>query len=132
MPAVGLAFGSFGAISITGSLGNRKSILLANLIGIVGVGVSIIENIFAICIGRLIFGFSVGVLQVAGTSFVIETVPGQLMSIFGPLINININTGILIGTFMGLIIPQDSSDPDYMTSQAWRIVFAFPWLLQFL
>lgn len=114
---------------ITNALGYRKSIILANLIGIVAIGVTLIEKVVAICVGRFFFGLSIGILQMAGTSFVIETVPGKLMGVFGPLINIGINTGILIGTFMGLIIPQDDTSPDFMTSQSWRYVFAAPWAL---
>lgn len=116
MPAIGLAFGSFAALPITKALGYRKSLILANVIGLASVGGSLIEKIVFICVGRFFFGLSIGILQVAGTSFLIETVPSKLMGIFGPLINVNINTGILLGTFMGLIIPHDSSSSDFLTS----------------
>lgn len=60
MPSVGQAFGSFGAIKIAGALGHRKSLLLANLIAAIGVGITLIANLYAINVGRFLLGFSMG------------------------------------------------------------------------
>ena len=55
--------------------------------------------------------------------------PGQLMGVFGPMINIQLNIGVMLGTLMGLIIPSDSTEKGYLDSQSWRLVFGFPLIL---
>ena len=78
-----------------------------------------------ICIGRLIFGFSVGVLQVVGPAFTFETMPSSMMGLCGPYMNVLINMGILIGSMMSLTVPSQDAD-DYLTSESWRFVFGVP------
>ena len=42
-----------------------------------------------------------------------------------------INIGIFTGSLIAYVVPTDSNDPNYMSSNAWRIVFGFPLILQF-
>ena len=70
-----------------------------------------------------------GQVQFSGPCYVFETMPGQLMGVFGPMINIQLNIGVMLGTLMGLIIPSDSTEEGYLDSQSWRFVFGFPLIL---
>lgn len=72
---VGLACGSFASLSLMNRVGKRRSLIFANCIGAIGVAFTLVKNIYFICIGRIILGASVGVLQVVGPSYIIETVP---------------------------------------------------------
>jgi len=49
-----------------------------NLISIIGCVVKCIENLYAICLGRFIFGFAIGVYSVAVPRILEETIPNHL------------------------------------------------------
>ena len=54
------------------------------------------------------------------------------MVVFGPFINIIINFGIFLASVLAYVIPQEDTDPGYMTSNAWRIMFGAPLVFQVL
>ena len=60
------------------------------------------------------------------------SVPSDLMVVFGPFINIIINFGIFLASVLAYVIPQEDTDPGYMTSNAWRIMFGAPLVFQVL
>ena len=111
------------------AFGKRKTLIWVNLLGLGGVLITLVQNLITICAGRLIFGFSVGVLQVVGTSFLVETMPSSMMGFCGPYVNILINVGILVGSIMALAIPTVDS-ADFLGSESWRYIFAAPALMQ--
>ena len=67
------------------SLGRKNSFLISSLFCIVGCSITLVENITAILIGRVIWGYGVGVLSVNISRFIEETVPAFLLSLFGPI-----------------------------------------------
>lgn len=57
---LGLAFGSISGGKII-SYGRKKAVIISSIIGIIGVGCTMITNISLILIGRLIYGYSTGI-----------------------------------------------------------------------
>lgn len=66
-------------------LGRRAAFLIACMVGIVGVSITMIERIPFILLGRLIYGFSCGLISICVPRFIEETVPNQLNPIFSPI-----------------------------------------------
>jgi len=95
------------------------------MIGAVGVAISLYQSLYTFIVGRFIYGFSIGVLQAIAPRFLLSTVPEETTALYGPMINVIIRSGTFIGNVMALMIPVET-DPDYETSNAWRIMFAFP------
>ena len=42
-------------------IGRRKTMLLMNVVGIVGVAMTLIENLYMLLFGRVIYGLAIGV-----------------------------------------------------------------------
>ena len=53
------------------------SLIIANLIGAVGVAITLYQNLYTFIIGRLIYGFTIGVIQAIAPRFVLSTVPEE-------------------------------------------------------
>lgn len=79
-----------------------------------------------IVIGRLIYGFSAGVLVTACPKIVGETIPSTHIDYgYGISTNIGINLFVMISLLCGLIVPKDGT-PELKTSSNWRIVYLIP------
>ena len=59
---VGLAFGAFFAANLMARFGKKRSLLIGNVIGLVGVIITLFQFFWTFVIGRMIFGFGVGIL----------------------------------------------------------------------
>ena len=67
--------------------GRRKSQFVCFAIGIVGVGICIIKNVYAFIVGKLLFGLSVGLISSTCPRFVEEMVPYHLFDFIAPIFN---------------------------------------------
>lgn len=81
---LGLAIGAIMGGKFIG-IGRLKCFIISSLIGSAGVGVTLIENIGTILAGRVVYGFSIGILSVNIPRYVEETVPSHLLSVFAPI-----------------------------------------------
>lgn len=63
-------------------MGRKKTFIMANLIGFLGLSIQMIEKIPAILIGRLIYGVGCGLMSIVGPRFVEETVPDHLLPVY--------------------------------------------------
>ena len=78
------------------------------MIGILACGISVIDNFWIICLGRLLHGFVAGVLCTAAPQMIGETVPAHLMDYgFGVSTNVIIMVGVMICMLLGIGIPDD-------------------------
>ena len=92
------------------SNGRRKAVIIFDILAIIGSLMSVITNFYVIVIGRLIFGFSAGVLATACPKIVEETIPANYMDYgYGVSTNIGINVFVMISLLSGLIIPSDEA-----------------------
>jgi MFS family permease len=85
--------------------GRRKTILVFNIISIISLCTTLILRIPAITIGKFVFGFSSGVINVAGPKMLEETVPEELLGAFGIATNAYICLGIGLATIVGAGLP---------------------------
>ena len=104
------------------------TILVFNILSILGTCTSLIEKLASIVIGKFIFGFSVGVLNVAGPKMLDETVPVDLLGAFGIATNVYICFGIGLATLIGVGLPKDGDIEGYIQDDFWRVVYGFPLL----
>ena len=125
---VGNAIGAMSSGQLT-SLGRWKGIMLANILCLVGNGISMAINFPCLMIGRFIFGTAAGQFQFFCSKFIIEITPTEIRGPLGGLIQLFINTGILIAFSIGFEFPHPE---DYSTSKLKRFVyeaFALPMAL---
>lgn len=109
--------------------GRRKTVILVNIVCAFAVIPTMILNIYAICAGRLVFGFFAGIYQVAVPRMIEETVPLHLLPIFGTVTNLAVNGGKMLSIVIGGGIPSSSDKEASKHTNYWRFVFAVPWIL---
>ena len=91
--------------------GRRRSVLIFDVLGLLGSALSLIPNFYVILLGRLLYGFAAGVLVTACPKIVEETVPSTIMDNgYGISTNLGINLFVMFSLLGGLIIPSDSAE----------------------
>jgi len=104
MTAVGLGIGSFfGGFLV--SKGKREMIIMMNIIGAIGTSITLIDDFYAIIIGKAVFAIATGVLLVAAPLMLEETIPVQATGFYGSFTNIFVVLGLSTMMFMAGIIP---------------------------
>lgn len=114
---------------LSGSLikyGRRPALILSAFIGIVGTAITTYENFWAIIIGRLIYGFSVGIIAIAMPRLMEETVPGYLTGFYGGLYCLSFATATLMAYAMAVFLPKDTDTEALAESNIPNVVMGFP------
>ena len=73
---------------------------------------TLILNFWTIVIGKLLFSFAAGIILIAVNVYMDETIPRQLQSRFGIILNFGIITGILFELTLGLVFPDIDTEPE--------------------
>ena len=89
---VGIMIGTFTANLIVPK-GRRKTILISQIIAIVGGLMSFILNVWILLIARIIYGIATGIAVVAVVLYFSETIPASRTGRYGFTINLGIVTG---------------------------------------
>jgi MFS family permease len=101
-----------GAGSLAGGLiikiGRRRTLLIFNVLSIFAISLTCFLNVNMIIVGKLLFGFTSGVLNIAAPSMLDETVPIYKLKVFGLATNAYICLGITLAMIMGLGFPEES------------------------
>ena len=102
--------------------------MLANVILIIGVSITLINNFILLCIGRFIYGVSVGAFSVFCPKYIAETAPVEIKGPAGALTQVCITFGILVAFTVGLGIGDvDEQEEDSFAIQYyWYILFSLP------
>ena len=109
--------------------------ILSAFIGIVGTGITIYENFWAILIGRLIYGFSVGIIAIAMPRLMEETVPSSLVGFYGGLYCLSFATATLLAYALAVFLPKDSDIEALKETKMTYVIFGLPivfYILQLL
>jgi len=129
----GAAIGALcsGAIAF---IGRWKCLLIANLILVIGVILTLVNEFWALCVGRFIYGISVGSFSVFCPLFIAEISPIEVNGPAGALSQISVTFGILLAFLIGLGIGDvDDDDIDsFEIQQYWYIIFTIPLGIAFL
>merc|ERR1711990_213552 len=100
--------------------GRRSTIINFNILGLIGSAMSIVMNFYVICAGRVLLGFTCGVLLCATPKSLDEVIPNKLTGVFGTSTNIMINISFLILMILANYMPDEKSL--LMTNKFWMIL----------
>ena len=106
--------------------GRRQALILSAFIGIVGTAITVYENFWAILIGRLIYGFSVGIIAIAMPRLMEETVPGPLVGFYGGLYCLSFATATLLAYMLAVFLPKDSDKEALKETHVTNVIFGLP------
>lgn len=94
-------------------LGKWNCIMIANGLLVFGVSLTLINEFWVLCVGRVFYGISVGGFSVYCPKFISEITPTEIKGPAGALTQITITFGILVAFTIGLGIGDvDQDDQD--------------------
>jgi len=89
--------------------GRKRIVTLFNWIGIVGCALSLVPNMYVLCIGRTIYGFASGVMVVAAPKILNETIPSHVLDNgYSCSTNLCLNVFILLSMLLSAGMPNDT------------------------
>ena len=84
--------------------------MLSNFVLVIGVSLTLINQFWVLCLGRFIYGISIGAFSVFCPKYIAETSPVEIKGPAGALTAVSISFGILIAFCVGLGIGDVNSD----------------------
>ena len=118
----GLIIGSFAVGPLLKVISRRSVIILTSLICALAVLPTIILNLWAILLGKFIFGLAAGGLIVASSIYMNETIPAEHSSTFGFAINFGVISGIMLCLLIGAGLPDPADDPQAAKDDSFYMV----------
>ena len=114
--------------------GRRKWLFVFGTVAIIGTGMTLVEEIWTIIVGRFIHGCTIPIFMAIVTRMYDETVPQHLLSGFGNYTNISYNVGLMLVMLAGLGLPQGTklSDDELRGDQFWRVCYGMPIVINLL
>ena len=107
---LGMTIGAVGGGALM-KIGRRKAILITCVVGLAGNLVTMNLSYWNLIIGRVLFGFSVGLFSSICPRFNEETIPAHLFDTLGPTFSFSQTTGTLFAYFFGALIPANDDIP---------------------
>ena len=114
------------------ALGRHRVLILAAIIGIIGVGITLILDIKIILTGRVLYGISTGLIAVAMPRYMDEVLPPTMMGLYGGLYCFSFAIATIIAYLLALGLPDDKN-PDgsdniegLTNDHFWRVIFGLP------
>jgi len=88
-------------------------------------------HVWTLCLGRLLYGFAAGHLNIIMAKSINETIPASVRGQFGIATNAYLRVGIMLIFFPGIILPDE---PQEMVDDniRWRIIFSVPFWVAIL
>ena len=86
--------------------GRRKVLIISAYIGIIGAAITIYQRVWSIILGRLFYGFSVGMISVAMPRLMEETVPSKFVGFYGGLYCLSFAIATLIAFALAVFLPK--------------------------
>ena len=83
-------------------------------------------NINSILVGKFLFGFTSGVINIAAPKMLDETVPTYMLKVFGLATNAYICLGITLAMVIGFGFPNENDLEAMKVDEFWRVVFGLP------
>ena len=117
------------AAGLTGTLiksGRRRVLIWSAYIGIVGSLVCLYENFYVIILGKMIYGFSVGLIAIGMPRVMEETVPGAMVGFYGGLYCLSFAAATLLAYMMAIFLPSDTDTEALKETNMVQVVFGLP------
>lgn len=96
------------------------------VVGIIGAAITIYQKFWAIILGRLIYGFSCGMLAISMPRVMEETIPGEWVGTMGGFYCLSFAFATLIAYAMAAFLPPESEPEELATSPVTQVIFAMP------
>jgi MFS family permease len=96
------------------------------VIGIVGCAITVYQKFWSIILGRLIYGFSCGMLAISMPRVMEETIPGEYVGILGGCYCLSFAFATLIAYAMAVFLPPQSEPEELANSPVTQVIFAMP------
>ena len=107
--------------------GRRQALLISAVLGIIGTGITIYDSSYAaIIIGRLIYGFSVGIIAIAMPRLMEETVPSNLVGAYGGLYCLSFAFATLLAYALAVFLPKETDLDALAESHVTQVIFGLP------
>lgn len=120
---LGAGVGALSAGKLSSSMGRRKTMILVDVIAIIGTVITILPSQYALLVGRLIQGYSAGANSSVVPLVINEYAPTEIAGKLGTFNQLLITVGIIIAPLLGLAMPNGNGD-SHPNSQFWRIILA--------
>jgi sugar porter (SP) family MFS transporter len=118
--------GSFSGGKLANSVGRRNAFIITDAIGVVGVLLTLIQNLYIVLIGRVICGVAVGLNSALVPLYINEVSPVSLSGITGSMNQVLICLGIVVAYLMGYGVPYSPKVEVPYSDIYWRIVLVIP------
>jgi MFS family permease len=101
---------------------------------ILGSGLSLVDNLYIISLGRLLYGVAIGIFSVCCPAFMNDLAPTELKGPLASITNIQMGLGMLAPFLFGLAIPEQKilDEDSLYVQEYWRVVWAFPMFMALL
>jgi sugar porter (SP) family MFS transporter len=125
MPAGGFIGGMSSSV-ISMKYGRRKAMMIADLIGFLGSGITLLPHTSTFAIGRFMSGIMVGLLSSVSSTYMSEISPSEIRGKTGSFFQLLRLVGLTSAYALGLGLPLKVTDP---LNDWWRLMFGYPAVL---
>ena len=90
-------------------LGRRRTVIISQLICIIGAGITMVMHESTLIIGKFLLGLGAGSENVVYGKLIVETIPASVMSSFAMSHNVSICIGFVVVFFMNAVLPESDN-----------------------
>lgn len=123
---IGASIGSYFCGKIVSRIGRRKTLLLCDIVSIVGSCFSMVHSLGSMTLGRFISGLVLGVNSTAIPLYNIEMAPVKMKGTMSSISMVVLTFGVMMGLSMSFFVPTGEGAEN---SGAWRWLMAVPILI---
>ena len=107
-------------------IGRLRVLDLAAIIGILGSGMTMYLNLYCLLAGRILYGFSLGLLVISWPRYMDEVLPPRSLSFYGGIYAFSIAFGTITAFLLALGLPKDDDKPALAKDEFWRVIWGLP------
>eukprot|EP01016_Furgasonia_blochmanni_P057489 TRINITY_DN9995_c0_g1_i11.p1 TRINITY_DN9995_c0_g1~~TRINITY_DN9995_c0_g1_i11.p1 ORF type:complete len:576 (+),score=103.14 TRINITY_DN9995_c0_g1_i11:180-1730(+) len=122
---LGAAIGAFVVGAMFADDQRRHIMIITDVVCIIGCGFTLIQDTLALMAGRFVVGLAIGANSVIVPIYINEITEKESKGFFGAFHQVMVYVGVMLAFMLGLGIPEPD-DPDYITSNWWRIMLGLP------
>jgi len=122
---VGLVTGSMTSGCLLGRWSKWTLMMAMNAVLITGAGLTLIDQMYVITVGKFLCGYAVGGMSVYCNQFMNELVPIEHKGPFLSMAQVAIGVGLFTSALFGLAIPAEYKKDSFYVQDYWRWVWGF-------
>jgi MFS family permease len=107
-------------------IGRLRVLDLAAIVGIIGSALTMILDIKALLAGRILYGFSLGLLVISWPRYMDEVLPPSQLSFYGGIYAFSIAFGTITAFLLALGLPPDDDHKELKADEFWRVIWGLP------